>query len=122
MRWCIWHIRGCRTNRVSPRQDRGVPGERGRGGEGARRGGGPGQAWAGGCRLLGGGHAGGRRFGCASGTSEAVARIGGWLGKIGVFRENRGVAVNVRCGDVDQGMLLPPSVRGWLPEDHLAFF
>src|SRR4051794_15357015 len=25
-------------------------------------------------------------------------------------------------GDVDQLMILPPSVREWLPEDHLAFF
>jgi transposase len=33
-----------------------------------------------------------------------------------------GVAVNVRCGDVDQLMLMPVSVRDWLPEDHLAFF
>jgi transposase len=33
-----------------------------------------------------------------------------------------GVAVNVRAGDVDQLMLMPPSVRDWLPEDHLAFF
>jgi transposase len=33
-----------------------------------------------------------------------------------------GVAVNVRCGDLDQLMLMPPSVRDWLPEDHLAFF
>jgi transposase len=33
-----------------------------------------------------------------------------------------GVAVNVRCGDVDQLMLMPVSVREWLPEDHLAFF
>jgi len=32
------------------------------------------------------------------------------------------VAVNVRCGDVDQLMLMPASVREWLPEDHLAFF
>ena len=30
--------------------------------------------------------------------------------------------MNVRCGDVDQLMLMPPSVRDWLPEDHLAFF
>jgi transposase len=30
--------------------------------------------------------------------------------------------VNVRCGDVDQLMVMPPSVRDWLPEDHLAFF
>lgn len=33
-----------------------------------------------------------------------------------------GVAVNLRSGDVDQLMLMPPSVRDWLPEDHLAFF
>jgi transposase len=32
------------------------------------------------------------------------------------------VAVNVRCADVDQLLLMPPSVRDWLPEDHLAFF
>jgi transposase len=30
--------------------------------------------------------------------------------------------VNVRAGDVDQLMMMPPSVREWLPEDHLAFF
>jgi transposase len=30
--------------------------------------------------------------------------------------------VNVRRGDVDQLMVMPPSVRDWLPEDHLAFF
>jgi len=33
-----------------------------------------------------------------------------------------GVAVNVRGGDLDQLLLMPPSVRDWLPEDHLAFF
>lgn len=33
-----------------------------------------------------------------------------------------GVAVNLRSGDVDQLMLMPPSIRDWLPEDHLAFF
>jgi transposase len=32
------------------------------------------------------------------------------------------MAVNVRRGDVDQLMLMPVSVRDWLPEDHLAFF
>jgi transposase len=32
------------------------------------------------------------------------------------------MAVNVRSGDVDQLLLMPPSVRDWLPEDHLAFF
>jgi transposase len=33
-----------------------------------------------------------------------------------------GVAVNVRSADVDQLLLMPPSVRDWLPDDHLAFF
>lgn len=32
------------------------------------------------------------------------------------------MAVNVRSGDLDQLLLMPPSVREWLPEDHLAFF
>lgn len=32
------------------------------------------------------------------------------------------MAVNVRCGDLDQLLLMPPSVRDWLPEGHLAFF
>jgi transposase len=32
------------------------------------------------------------------------------------------MAVNVRSGDRDQLFLMPPSVRDWLPEDHLAFF
>ena len=32
------------------------------------------------------------------------------------------VSVNVRAGDVDQLMMMPPSVREWLPADHLAFF
>jgi transposase len=30
--------------------------------------------------------------------------------------------VNVRVADLDQLMVMPPSVRDWLPEDHLAFF
>src|SRR3954452_1279769 len=30
--------------------------------------------------------------------------------------------VNVRRGDVDQMLLMPPSVREWLPAGHLAFF
>lgn len=30
--------------------------------------------------------------------------------------------MNVRAGDVDQLLLMPPSVRDWLPENHLAFF
>lgn len=32
------------------------------------------------------------------------------------------MAVNVRCGDVDQLMLMPPSIREWLPDHHMAFF
>lgn len=32
------------------------------------------------------------------------------------------MAVNLRSGDLDQLLLMPPSVRDWLPEDHLAFF
>src|SRR5436190_20948329 len=32
------------------------------------------------------------------------------------------MSVNVRAGDVDQLMMMPPSVREWLPEDRLAFF
>ena len=24
--------------------------------------------------------------------------------------------------NIDQGLLLPPSLRGWLPEDHLVWF
>lgn len=47
-------------------------------------------------------------------------RVSGWWGLGGA--KYLGVAVNVRCGDVDQLMLMPPSVREWLPEDHLAFF
>lgn len=32
------------------------------------------------------------------------------------------MAVNVRGADLDQLLLMPPSVREWLPTDHLAFF
>jgi transposase len=32
------------------------------------------------------------------------------------------MAVNVRSADLDQLLLMPPSVRDWLPEEHLAFF
>jgi transposase len=32
------------------------------------------------------------------------------------------MAVNVRSADLDQLLLMPPSVRDWLPEGHLAFF
>lgn len=32
------------------------------------------------------------------------------------------MAVNVRGQDLDQLLLMPPSIREWLPESHLAFF
>lgn len=32
------------------------------------------------------------------------------------------MGVNVRGADLDQLLLMPPSIRDWLPEDHLAFF
>lgn len=32
------------------------------------------------------------------------------------------MAVNVRSADLDQLLLMPPSVRDWLPDGHLAFF
>lgn len=32
------------------------------------------------------------------------------------------MAVNVRSYGLDQPFLMPPSIRDWLPEDHLAFF
>ena len=32
------------------------------------------------------------------------------------------MAINVREGERDQLWLMPPSVRDWLPEDHLAWF
>ena len=43
-------------------------------------------------------------------------------GSGGVFAGEFVVAVNVRSGDLDQLFLMPPSVKEWLPEDHLAFF
>jgi len=36
--------------------------------------------------------------------------------------EKSGVAVNLRCGDSGSVVVDAPSVRDWLPEDHLAFF
>jgi hypothetical protein len=43
-------------------------------------------------------------------------------GSAGVVAGEFLVAVNVRSGDLDQLFLMPPSVKDWLPEDHLAFF
>jgi transposase len=37
-------------------------------------------------------------------------------------RDDLGVAFNFRGEDRDQQFLMPPSVRDWLPEDHLAWF
>ena len=35
---------------------------------------------------------------------------------------NAGMAQNFIAGDREQAFLLPPSLREWLPEDHLAWF
>lgn len=43
-------------------------------------------------------------------------------GSGGVLAGEFVVAVNVRSSDLDQLFLMPPSVKDWLPEDHLAFF
>ena len=40
----------------------------------------------------------------------------------GTFAGELVVAVNVRSGDLDQLFLMPPSLKDWLPEDHLVFF
>lgn len=37
-------------------------------------------------------------------------------------RDAVGMSFNVRAVDRDQVFLMPPSVRDWLPEDHLAWF
>jgi transposase len=36
--------------------------------------------------------------------------------------DDLGVSINVREADRDQLWLMPPSVREWLPEGHLAWF
>jgi transposase len=35
---------------------------------------------------------------------------------------NAGMAQNFRDCDREQAFLMPPSLRDWLPEDHLAWF
>ena len=40
----------------------------------------------------------------------------------GVGWDDLGVSINVREADRDQLWLMPPSVREWLPEGHLAWF
>src|SRR4051812_40707763 len=44
------------------------------------------------------------------------------LGASGAFKTIPGMAQNFLVGDREQPFLLPPDVREWLPEDHLAWF
>ena len=44
--------------------------------------------------------------------------LGITCGVLWCFAGQWGVAVNVRGADLDQLMVMPPSVRDWLPEDH----
>src|SRR5438128_1840234 len=54
-------------------------------------------------------------------AQEAVARIPTIAPGIGVAGDDVVMAFNVRRGDRDQAFLLPPDVREWLPEGHLAW-
>jgi transposase len=36
--------------------------------------------------------------------------------------EEQAMAYNFMCGDRNQPFLLPPDLRDWLPDDHLAWF
>jgi transposase len=54
----------------------------------------------------------------------ADARVVG-LSNLGAVRDgddDQGMAQNFLACDRDQALLLPPSLREWLPEDHLAWF
>ena len=51
-------------------------------------------------------------------SHESRVRLGRSCGGMG----RSVVAVNVRRGDLDQLLLMPVSMREWLPQDHLAFF
>src|SRR4051812_50205980 len=44
------------------------------------------------------------------------------LGASGAFKTIPGMAQNFLVGDREQPFLLPPDVREWLPEGHLAWF
>src|SRR4051794_29793096 len=57
------------------------------------------------------------RVGCSLWT-EAVAQTG----SVRAGQEHSGMAQNFIEGRREQGFLLPPDVREWLPADHLAWF
>ena len=40
----------------------------------------------------------------------------------GGFKTTSGMAQNFIACDREQELLLPPSLRDWLPDDHLAWF
>ncbi len=40
----------------------------------------------------------------------------------GAFKTIPGMAQNFIACDREQDLLLPPSLRDWLPDDHLAWF
>jgi hypothetical protein len=44
------------------------------------------------------------------------------LGAVRVGNDDHGMAQNFLACDRDQALLLPASLREWLPEDHLAWF
>ena len=43
-------------------------------------------------------------------------------GLSGAVKTHAGMAQNFLACDREQELLLPPSLREWLPEDHLAWF
>ena len=57
---------------------------------------------------------------------ESRSRFGRWLLQKGVAvrasRDHFGMAQNFIECDREQAFLMPPSLRDWLPEDHLAWF
>jgi transposase len=56
-------------------------------------------------------------------SREAVAQKGSRAGiSVWVALENSGMAQNFLVCDPEQSFLLPPDLRDWLPEDHLAWF
>src|SRR6516165_11070018 len=56
-------------------------------------------------------------------SREAVAQKGVRAGvSVWVAPENSGMAQNFLTCDREQSFLLPPDLREWLPEDHLAWF
>ena len=53
-------------------------------------------------------------------SMEAVAQRGAW--RPGWWRTIRGMPQNFLACDREQVFLMPPDVREWLPEGHLAWF